>query len=156
MNPARLHEAVRNLNGAAIKVLNAVPLNEAWPVHDIYGELVRLGVRTDHRVLQGCLGALKHDGLIKEPQPGSFVRVLIPKALTIVNKPTPTLPAPTLPPLERLAALSRSMSSLADLALDLSKEIDDTVDALKSSLTSTDADLQKLRQLQAMLKGMVT
>lgn len=55
---AKLATAEQALNGAAQKILEAVPLAEAWSPSQIYGELRRAGKNIGMDVVRGSLARL--------------------------------------------------------------------------------------------------
>jgi len=168
MNANKLARIESGLNTMARKVLEAVPMQEAWTKAQIAVELRRLGCGAARDVLEGCLATLTDSGLVKEPQRGSFIRVAV-RQITPTAPATPTTPeepavqtnirpiaaaaandapagtsgADTLTRLANLGALLRRAADECDaIALDV-----------ETRVQAAGQDGEKLRQLQALLKS---
>lgn len=159
------------LNGVAKKVLDAVPIEEPWTRGSIYGELLRNGRTIEHRVIDGCLSKLKDIGLVREPSPGMWMRVKArPKLESVptIKEPTPAAHAvkqetqvaePTQEPktkdaVDRLADLAESMRTLSKLAEETARQLDAVALEVVDQLDKASQDGARLRQLQALLKGL--
>lgn len=163
MNSARLAEAEKSVNGIALKVLAATPKQEAWPLSKIIGELKRAGCNVGSDVALGCLSTMVRIGLVREPEPRCFIRVM-PKQrseLAVVASPVEPLPAE---PAQAPALIERdTMAKLADLAAgvrvmaqqftDLARAIDDVAIEVEERIAKSNEDSTKLAQLRALLKG---
>lgn len=149
MNPVRYHEAVRALNATLRKVFDATPINEAWSVHAIGGELTRSGRRFEMQMLVGCLNSLKKDGLLKEPEPSYFTRIPPPPVKESTPKePTVAQPAPkAADPLDELTQLSQDLFEMSD-------KIEAITKAIRAKLAEVEQQGEKFKQLQALLKGL--
>ena len=67
MNPSRLHSIEQGLSGVAKKVLDATPIEEAWPAYRIQTEIKRVsGSQIESKTVLGCLSTLVDQGLVKE------------------------------------------------------------------------------------------
>lgn len=138
------------------KVYAAVPISEPWSVSYILSEIQRLSSFTSNmRVVTGSLNALKASGLVLEPEPSLFVRAPVkppksPDEIATTEEET-TMPAPTPKqprnPMAILSELATRCKALADEIETAALEIDEYVAA-------KDADSGKLKQLQALLKGL--
>ena len=150
MTPARHNELLRNLTTAAAKIYAAVPATESWSITAIIGELARVGQRPQHSLVAGCLESLRKDGLIKEPQPGQFIRTPVSavtreEPLMANSMPfTPKAPTPKPSPIERIRLLSSQL-------MDLAAEFDEAATEIESLATKNNADTAKLRALQSTL-----
>lgn len=149
------------------KVYDAVPIAEPWSTSYILSEIQRLCSYTSNmRVLTGSLQSLKASGLVQEPTKGLFVRTpvkpgkdeseaeQITDAKTQQPEPTKeekTMPAPAQKqprnPMAILSELATRCKALADEIETAALEIDEYV-------TAKDVDAGKLKQLQALLKGL--
>jgi hypothetical protein len=164
VNQVRLLEAERSLNGVAKKVLDCVPIAESWNVGMVCTELGRkFGARYGHDVVLGCLSTLKAQGLVREPTTREFQRItakpvlvrstdtdteeeLVAQASTTLLQP-PTQAPTTSDLIKRIGSLTASMRAVAD-------QIDTAALELEDQLAKLSADTEKLRQLQALLKGL--
>ena len=134
------------------KVYAAVPISEPWSVSYILSEIQRLSSFTSNmRVVTGSLNALKASGLILEPEPSLFVRAPIkppksPDEITTTEEEDMSKAAPIEKP-AILSELATRCKALADEIETAALEIDEYV-------TAKDVDAGKLKQLQALLKGL--
>ena len=147
------------------KVYDAVPISEPWSTSYILSEIQRLCSYTSNmRVLTGSLQALKASGLVQEPQKGLFLRTPIKpgkdeseaepleaakqsEPTTKEEKPMSTTQKPPRNPMAILSELATRCKALADEIETAALEIDEYV-------TAKDVDAGKLKQLQALLKGL--
>lgn len=168
MTPAKLAQAEQAVNGIALKVLEATPKQEAWPLSKIIGELKRAGCNIGSDVALGCLSTMAKTGLVREPEPRCFIRVM-PKAradlavvehVTVVKavklEPAPAEPQPE--PTERdtlakLADLAAGVRVMAQQFTDLARAIDDVAIEVEERIAKSNEDSTKLAQLRALLKG---
>lgn len=155
LSPVKYQERMRNLTAIASKVYAAVPAAEPWSMTRIHAEMQRLGgTWRDQRIVHGCLNSLKDAGLIEEPERSVFVRVAVRPDKPKPPEPTTTqeekkMPTPKQPrnPMAILSELATRCKALADEIETAALEIDEYVAA-------KDADSGKLKQLQALLKGL--
>ena len=138
------------------KVYAAVPISEPWSVSYILSEIQRLSSFTSNmRVVTGSLNALKASGLVLEPEPSLFVRAPVkppksPDEIATTEEET-TMPAPTpKPPRNPMTILSE----LATRCKALADEIETAALEIDEYVAAKDADSGKLKQLQALLKGL--
>jgi hypothetical protein len=161
-----------HLSTIAQKVFAAVPAQEVWSLSYIQSEMSRTGSsgRNAH-IVQGCLNSLIEAGLIIEPARGTYQRAPVrapkPPSPTTATQPTtmaePTTAKPrsnaTAPAIEKatpIAILSRVANNARALAIQMRAIADDIETAaleIEEAFTASAADSQKLRQLQALLKG---
>lgn len=162
MNNARLLEAERNLTGIARKVLAVVPVQNWWSSHQIKGELRRVGAHLDHAVVDGCLGSLLRDGLIKKRGPENFEHFirLIPKPEPQPSPPPETPPVPDEKPepqyatdtLDSLASIASGLRQIADQLTQLAANLDDRTLDIEAERQRAKGETTKFRQLQALLR----
>lgn len=150
MTPNRFARLTQGLNGVARKVLEAVPIQEAWTAAQINTELHRVGARMDHHTLEGCLERLRRTKLVSEPAPGAFTRVPV----RISDRPDPDeldeedIVANPTTPFDKLAQLTQQMR-------DLAKALEDVALEIQAEIEREQNKTAKLRQLQAALKELV-
>lgn len=143
------------------KVYAAVPISEPWSVSYILSEIQRLSSFTSNmRVVTGSLNALKASGLVLEPEPSLFVRAPVkpPKSPDEIatteeedmSKPATTIEKSAKPPRNPMAILSE----LATRCKALADEIETAALEIDEYVAAKDADSGKLKQLQALLKGL--
>lgn len=161
LSPTRYEERLRNLTPTARKVFEAVPISEPWSSTYIQSEMSRTGTGPGGaHVLMGCLNSLKQAGLVEEPERGQFIRARVRPA-PVKSDPTPTTESPSMPTpktpapqpavptsaIDLLAGIAKSMRTLAG-------DVETAALAIEEGQSKADEDLQKLRQLQALLKGL--
>lgn len=164
----------RNLTSIARKVYEFVPIQEAWDCSQVCGEMRRQGVSNDLRLVAGCLNSLVHTGIIAEVERGRFRRASISEkkshpsiklVQTVVQKEGTEMAlkqesapvvavASVVDPIERLSTLSNRVLQAMEVLKTLAQDIDTTAIELAESAQRSDADAKKLRQLQALLKGL--
>jgi hypothetical protein len=162
MQASKLVKAEQGLNGVMKKVLDAVPISEAWSKSQVVGELRRTGHNIGADVVESCLNAMRGKGLITEPVRGTFKRIA-PKQKPQTEMEEPPMPAPhpfdpinaTEPardPLSRMADVAKSARSLASALQQLASEVEEIAIASEERLEQISKDTEKLRQLQQLLK----
>ena len=160
MNNNKVAAAERGLTSIARKVLEAVPKQDVWSAQQILGEMGRTGSQPDFTTMRGCLNSLKDAHLVREPEPGHWQRVAPRQVITRgelrIDEPAPPTPAP--PPgrsdtLSRIAELSQELRTVAAKVTTAAAALDDVAIEIEERLQVIDADGQKLRQLQSILKS---
>jgi hypothetical protein len=155
----RLGNKASNLSSVARKVLDAVPVGEAWTVQFIYQELARQGHNIEVRIIGGCLDDLFGGGLIRQPQTGRYQRIAYKQPLPVVRPirdaieddmaHASDMALPKLDPLSALGRLSAELRHIAD-------QIDEQALAMAEEAQRANAGNEKLQQLQALLKSIGT
>lgn len=167
MTPQRIEQLERQQTNLAMKILDATPISEAWSPSQIAAEVTRAhGSRIDMRIVTGALDHLVGAGLVKEPRTRFFQRVqraAVKRTLAVVESPPTTERAPmTNPtnepvnatPLEKLANLSLTVRDAAKQLLAVAELIDEVAVEVEEHIKQAGAGAEKLRQLQALLKGL--
>lgn len=155
VTPEKQQQKLAGQSSVARKVFEHVPISEEWASVQVARELNRAtGSVMDMRVLTGCLMTLKDAGLVRVSASGCFRRE--PVALPV---PSTIKPAPMKQP-NPAAQSSREVSAI-DLLAGIAKslravaaEIETAAIAIEESRAKDEGELQKLRQLQALLKGL--
>lgn len=165
MNARKLESKYRGLSAMEKKIYDAIPIQDKWTIPQIIAELTRCGSRPDHgQVLRVCR-ELCESGLVVEyaiggKNNGYFSRVQIEKPKQVeesimaelAQKPTQAevVPIKTAPqkkgPMELLA-------ELASKARQFAEELDNAALEIEQEFQTSEAKSEKLKQLQALLKG---
>lgn len=183
MSEARFKQLAGGMTDAAMKVYACVPMVEFWSTQQVLSEMIRKGQTLGHSAVCGCLDSLVRAGIVKEVR-GTFCREKLRaapvKALAdiktiTVPEPAPAAPTPqpaALPKEEPMSVSTKTPISVVDTLghlaqrlnamalrhkeemLDLANLVSDAAIEVQAKLEHNDADLVKLRQLQALLKGM--
>ena len=168
MTPAKLAKAEQAVNGIAEKVLGATPIQEAWSLTKIVGELKRTGCNVSIDVALGCLSTMSRSGLVKEVEPRTFQRVTAKARapLAVVErvdevKEQAPVPAPAVAPpktdsrdtLTKLADLSAGLRGMAQQFAALATAIDDVAFEVEERIAGHAEDSKTLAQLRTLLKG---
>lgn len=152
LSPQRQHALLDGCTALARKVYAGVPISEPWNLHEIKVELLRQNVTISQHVIAGCLRALVDSGLVRELEAQTFIRTPVknmkepsmkPKLVTPETQETSS-PEPTI--FEALAAIAVQLRTLAD-------DIDSVALKVNAASEAENAELQKLRQLQSILKS---
>lgn len=113
----------------------------------------------DFRVLQACLSALTNSGLVCEAKPGLFQRSALRETKTM--QPTSEGKAATSPPKlvhpepkGRPQSAVDLLSELAERARTLATDLDAAAELIFKEQDEKEANLQKLAQLQSILKSL--
>lgn len=173
MNAKIMESTINGLSAIAKKVYDAVPIEAPYNTNAICAAMRQAGCGTvDIRTVQGCLNGLIADGLIKEPNPGRFIKPakkkkqpedkkIIEFAETskphIVEKQEMTNQIANKPQgksaIELLSDLSDRVSSLSKALKQIVDDIDAAAIELSDSMKKNRDDAEKLKQLQALLKS---
>ncbi|MBS6039967.1 MAG: hypothetical protein KIC53_21545 [Pseudomonas sp.] len=163
MNESRQQQMLAGQSALARKVFQIVPIQEHWAVSDIYGAVRAQGTSADTRTIRRCLGELKDAGLIREPVNSHFQRIAPPakpqKENAMPKESTQKVVAIKKPgPLDALASLS---SEVMDMAEDFGRRMKGLSARIEEVALSVEADrednaeqLEKLKQLQSILKSL--
>lgn len=158
MNPARYESILSSQTNIARKVLEFVPLQEAWEPKQISSEMYRVQhTAPDKHILEGCLSALVEAGLVRElsgrryqrfPPPDPQRAVARPILTAVKEPPMPAAAPQKADTLERLSGLATKLRAIAD-------EIDDCALDVQAALDAAGEEHGKLSQLKKLLKGIV-
>ena len=157
MNSTKQQQKLSGQSSIAQKIYQFVPINEAWTAAEIAQSLSRTtSSHVDVRVLMGCLEKLVDVGLIRELSGKRFQRMSIstkePKQVSETTNhqpaPQPKAQVPEVPvsAIDMLAGIAQKMRGMAS-------DIENAALYIEESKSKSDEDVQKLRQLQALLKG---
>ena len=163
ISQTRFKQMFNTLNAPVKKVYEAVPVSEAWTSTQIIAEISRLGYSMrDSKAIIGCLDTLKRQGLIQEPERGTFVRVEVKAIETYVKfmeetkeKIMATKPVTQMKQtnLDRLINLSEKANGLAAQMKAMATELENVALEIEAEIQENSTSAQKLKQLQELLKG---
>lgn len=170
MNAQKLQLIASQQTSAAANVLEAVPISQAWSIHEICNELRRLGKNSERRFVTGCLNSLCDSGLIRETSKGEFIRVTAKsrqaaKEPKVEEKKVSTVKQLISPgqgvavtkakpePMERLAVAAKNTRDLAEKIRAMADDIEEIALDVDERIQKIQADTAKLRQLQDLLKS---
>lgn len=164
ISQTRFKQMFNVLNAPVKKVYEAVPVLEAWTTTQIIAEISRLGYSMrDSKAIIGCLDTLKRQGLIQEPERGSFVRIEVKETVTTFDKfieetkekTVATKPVTQIKQtnLDRLISLSEKASGLAAQMKSLAADLENVALEIEAEIQENSTSAQKLKQLQELLKG---
>lgn len=167
---SRLVSIERGLNGIARKVLEAVPIAEAWTQQQVMAEMKRLhGTAQAFDVVQGSLSHLAEVGLVKHTA-GLYQRVAVKRTLTTVQSMAREAfdgadeggvdidaahkNSPPLSPIDKLANLGATAREMSRALARLADEIDAAAIEVDEQVKEAGAGSEKLRQLRELLAGL--
>jgi len=164
ISQTRFKQMFNVLNAPVKKVYEAVPVSEAWTSTQIIAEISRLGYSMrDSKAIIGCLDTLKRQGLIQEPERGSFIRIEVKETTTFdkfieetkektmaTSKPVTQIKQSNL---DRLINLSEKANGLAAQMKAMATELENVALEIEAEIQENSTSAQKLKQLQELLKG---
>ena len=164
ISKTRFKQMFNTLNAPVKKVYEAVPASEAWTSTQIIAEISRLGYSMrDSKAIIGCLDTLKRQGLIQEPERGSFIRIEVKETTTFdkfieetkektmaTSKPVTQIKQSNL---DRLINLSEKANGLAAQMKAMATELENVALEIEAEIQENSTSAQKLKQLQELLKG---
>ena len=164
ISQTRFKQVHNTLNAPVKKVYEAVPASEAWTSTQIIAEISRLGYSMrDSKAIIGCLDTLKRQGLIQEPERGSFIRIEVKETTTFdkfieetkektmaTSKPVTQIKQSNL---DRLINLSEKANGLAAQMKAMATELENVALEIEAEIQENSNSAQKLKQLQELLKG---
>ena len=164
ISQTRFKQMFNTLNAPVKKVYEAVPVSEAWTSTQIIAEISRLGYSMrDSKAIIGCLDTLKRQGLIQEPERGSFIRIEVKETTTFdkfieetkektmaTSKPVTQIKQSNL---DRLITLSEKANGLAAQMKAMATELENVALEIEAEIQENSTSAQKLKQLQELLKG---
>lgn len=173
MTPAKQRAAMQGQSGIALKVYEAVPIQEIWNLARIVTTLThQTASRVDPHVVRGCLGKLVAGGLVRETVEG-FQRIKVreqtppqppeprqrpPLALAnpeIHTMPDPAPPrSPDSPALDILASIAQRLREQSAALAQTAADLETAALRIEESNTQNAANLATLKQLQTLLKGL--
>lgn len=177
MSATRFRQISQGQTAIAMRVYEAIPISAPMGVHQIRGEMKRLGIPTPTLdVMQGCIRTLIEGGLVKEQPAGQYARE--PVKPEPMQQPRPILHAVhTTPkeepmaqadaakknvhsPIDLLAPVVQQIKTMADVAAELvtrarsaANDIENIAADLEDKVSDPE-ELAKLRQLNNLLKGL--
>lgn len=159
MNKSVYQSRVSGLTAIAKKVFSVVPIAEAWPAHQIIGELKRMtDSAADPRIVSGCLNTLINQGLVTEPKPNTFRRVAVKESkLTelIAKKPNhkEVSPVATQKQQQSVSAIEK-LAGIASRLKQVASDIESAAIEIDEQLKNDKQDTEKLKQLQSLLRSL--
>lgn len=163
ISQTRFKQVHNTLNAPVKKVYEAVPASEAWTSTQIIGEISRLGYSMrDSKAIIGCLDTLKRQGLIAEPERGSFIRIEVKETTfdkfieetkektMATSKPVTQIKQSNL---DRLISLSEKANGLAAQMKSMATELENVALEIEAEIQENSTSAKKLKQLQELLKG---
>ncbi|AIO44492.1 hypothetical protein DM44_4804 [Burkholderia cepacia] len=161
MTPAKYQAALSGLSAIAKKVLEMVPIQEAWSRSEIAGHLLRVTKSSpDAAVIDGCLGRLKDSGLIREPSRGRYQRIEVREREVLkvpdqkAEKTADVHADQSIPPIEILSKLAERARTVATELVMLASDIETAALTIEQGNAENVANLEKLRQFQSLLKSL--
>lgn len=158
MTPAKLTIAMQGQTGIAKKVFECVPAQESWTEAQVIGALMAMtGSTPDARIVRGCLRDLADSGLIRKTDSSHWQRVRV-KTKQDKEPEMASEKKAQVDPIEILGGLATEVAALAcefeSQLKRIATRIDDAALAIAQDRDSSADAAEKLRQLQALLKGL--
>lgn len=159
MTPGQQRQKLQGQPTITRKIFEHVPIQEAWTSPQISQSLARAcGSRLDAKTVGRCVRELLNSGLVRAVIAGHYQRVPVSKGsnadssaetpVTETPKEPTTMPQETKPSaIDVLAGIAKSMRALAS-------DIETAALSIEEGSAKSSEELGKLRQLQALLKGL--
>ncbi|QEY62524.1 hypothetical protein FXN65_10720 [Metapseudomonas lalkuanensis] len=165
MTPAKHECLMQGQSGIAKKVYECVPIAESWSSFQVMTAMRNLtGSTPDSRIVSGCLSTLVDSGLVKKIGRDQYQRIPVeqkqkseePKMSAPAKKQPEVSAAPArkATPLEMLGELAGEIVGMAEHMKRLATRVEDVALAVEQERESNSENLEKLRQLQAILKSL--
>ncbi len=170
LSKVKFKTKMAGMTAVAQKVYQAVPMQEAWTPMQILGELKRLNLSIDFRVVGGCLDTLLQTKLIQEPIKGLFVRTLVREGercddpiieseeeieMQINQQGIKLKEAPKpFDFMQEMHALSARAMALSNEAKKLSADIEAVAIQADDQLNAHSAEMQKFLAFKALMKDL--
>lgn len=154
MTPEKQRQKLAGQSGIARKVFEHVPIGDQWSLAQVAQELHRAtGSVMDMHVLKGCVMKLKDAGLVRMSPAGACRREPVslptppagPEPMNELN--AAASPTPAVSAIDLLAGVAKTLRAAA-------AEIETAAIAIEEARAKDGCELQKFKQLQALLKGL--
>lgn len=166
MTPSKHKQKMQGQSSIAKKVYEFVPMKTLYSTEEIVGEMRRVTrSNVDPRIMRGCLNSLKDGGLIDEPETGKFKRIEVKEKIELKEIEMPALEVVVTQkqvkqetnktPLELLSKISSRLGAVQMSIRSIADEIDAAAVEIEDGIQSNEKNVEKLRQLQALLKGLI-
>lgn len=171
LNASRLQAIEAGQTGIARKVLDAVPIAEAWAPAKIMAEVRRHGTNLDLRIFEGCMTSLVDAGLVRQTGGGAFqrvaakVRTMTEQADDLVRSVedygAPAVAAAAVPPkdapelIERFERIGAHLRSFAKAFSVMADEIETLALEASEQIAKAGEGDEQLRKLRDVLQGLV-
>lgn len=166
MKQAKFEQLIQGHTGIAKKVYESVPIIERWSIAQIMQYMkTKTGSTADARIVHGCLNSLVDAGLIREEGKNAYARVPVeekPKEVLIMKpvavSTNATEPQKKVPAIDLLGGIASDVSAISvEFSARLkriAKSIEDAALSIESERESNHESVEKLRQLQSLLKSL--
>ncbi len=165
MKAAKFEQLVQGQTGIAKKVYECVPIQDAWAIGEIAQYMkTKTGSTTDLRIVQGCLNSLVDSGLIKVEGRNRFKRIPVeekPKEVLVMKVVQPIKTEEKAKSVAAIDLLSSIAADVSAMSVEISaklkriaKSIEDAALTVESERENSHESVQKLRQLQSLLKSL--
>ncbi|WP_281687870.1 hypothetical protein [Pseudomonas citronellolis] len=167
MTPTRQQSLLRAQTALARKVYDVVPIQSPWTPLQIKGALAAGGHSSaELSVIRACLNDLKEAGLIREADRQMYLRTDVrtppqqkdqpmPQVVTSIK---PAAKASSASPIELLGDLASQLKTLGEefsaKAQALAARVEEAALTIEQGLEANAANLEKVRQLQTLLKSL--
>lgn len=166
MTPTRQQSLLRAQTALARKVYDVVPIRTPWTPLQIKGALAAGGHSSaELSVIRACLNDLKEAGLIREADRQMYLRTEVRTPLQkdqpmpqVVTSIKPAAKASSASPIELLGDLASQLKTLGEefsaKAQALAARVEEAALTIEQGLEANAANLEKVRQLQTLLKSL--
>jgi len=166
MRRAAVEQTLERLPDSISKLYDAVPIAEKWSVSQVHMEAKRLGICNSYSTTHWRIHELVKAGLVSVTKGGLYSRIKVtepkegeidmPAPVVLKGPPVVTTlaPAQKATPADKLMDLCARCAAMMDSLKVLADDIGNTAIEIDEQMRANAADAEKLRTLQAMLKGL--
>lgn len=158
MTPEKQKQKLAGQTGIAQKIFQYVPAAEEWTAAQIGQAMMRAtGSRVDPKTLGGCLMTMVDSSLVRATNRGTFQRAPV-SASSIDNPKKEQSPMATAVEATVIKTATTSaidlLAGIAQKLREVTQELEVAALAIEEGNAKNAADVAKLHQLQALLKGL--
>lgn len=150
MNATRIRAIEYGQSATAKKVLAAVPIAEVWTIHQIGGEMRRLGWAPNVDVIERCLIHFIEQKIVRHVN-GTYQRTKVAPPREEREERPETPPAPVAVPEAPLDPFDRAAHVIAQMEA-LLREFSEITLAMQGRIEQARAESAKFRRLQELLR----
>lgn len=157
MSNKALLSKISGLTPLQRKVWDCTPIQGAWTIGQICGQLTRAASTMEYAKVEHVLNVLKDSGLVRQDQNG-WIRVVVKireegeKPVVIQEEQKPQVDSKPKDPLTQLSELAATARKISEDLFTFAGAIEDVALEVDSALQKVGDDTEKLRRLQTLMR----
>lgn len=147
MNKKKFSELYDGMTSQPRDVYESVPIKTSYSIGQIMDDMNRRGVAQTKTIVENCLTMMIKNGLVKQQKTGFYIREQVRDA--------DVQPVATEKPINSKSNNSpiQLLNTLAEKARHLAEELEYAAIEIEQEFQNSESKSEKLKQLQALLKG---